>query len=514
MKKNFTRILALVLCLAMLLSGCGKAEKSESAAPEASAGETKDTVRIAINVEPTSTHPGMASAVVVSTIGMQMYDTLIVNEGGEYKPSLAKSWSWSEDNLHLTFELRDDVTFHNGEKMTAEDVAFSYNTVMNSGYSEALCGFMDTMEVIDDTHVVLHCSKVYGAALESIADAALGIFPKAHYEADPEGFDRNPCGTGPYKFVAWNTGANLQMEAFEDCWRGAPAIKNVEFVIYNNAATSAALALENGEIDVLTTVAATDESRLAANKKVQLATTPGASIAFIMFSMEDGSLFQDENLRLAVAHGINKEEVLIGAAEGKGVPANSIFPNYSYGIADYVAPGYDPEKAQEYLAAAGYPDGITIPVVACSADTYYKPAEIVQAQLAEVGINLEMEKMEQNAWFEDVWRAGNYGMSTLFFACTVPDVLYYYEMFTTNGSENFGHVNCPELDEAYDRARTITDPEERAQACYDVVKAFGDHAVCVPIYETDKTLAASAELNGFEPDPIGYVRAWEWSWAE
>lgn len=161
-----------------------------------------------------------------------------------------------------------------------------------------------------------------------------------------------------------------------------------------------------------------------------------------------------------------------------------------------------------------YPDGLDLTIVACSTDSYYKPAEIVQAQLAEVGINLTLEKMEQNAWFEDVWRAGTYGMNTILFSASVADVLYYYQMFTTTGEENFGKVSCPELDAAYERAYSATDLTERAQACYDVVAAFGDHAVCVPIYILDKTIAANAKLQGFKEDPIGYFHANEWSWAE
>lgn len=515
MKKTMIRILALVLCFAMLLTGCGTAKKAETkeeaAAPAAAAS---DELVISIETEPTALHPGFATAVVANLVGMQMFEPLIRKVDGEFVPHLATAWEWAEDNMSITFTLRDDVTFHNGEKMTAEDVAFTYNTVMDTGYTEAICGFMDHMEVVDDTHVTLYLNDVYGAALESIIECTVGIFPKAAYEADPEGFSRNPVGSGPYKFVEWASGAHISMTKFDEYWGEGASIPNVKFVLYNNAATSAALALENDEIDILTNVAATDVSRLNAAKNVQVQTTAGAAIAFIMFSMEEGSLFVDENLRLAIAHAINKEDVLLGAVEGQGTVANAIFPSYTFGIQDYVAPGYDPEKAKEYLAAAGYPDGLTIDVVANSRDTYYKPAEVVQAQLAEVGINLNMEKMESNAWFEDVWRAGTYGMSILLFSCPMPDVLYYYQMFTSGGAENFGQVVCPELDEAYERARTITDLEERAQACHDVVKAFGDHAICVPIYNMDKTMAADANLNGFVAETNGYVNCWELSWAE
>lgn len=517
--KKTTRMLALVLCMVMLLgmfAGCASKEESgsETSAASSASSASHDTLTIAIETEPTALHPAFATAVVSNLVGMQMFDTLLNKVDGEFVPNLATDWQWADDNLSITFTLREGIKFHNGETMTAEDVAFTYNTAMATGYTESLCGYMDHMEVDDDTHVTLYLKDVYGAALESIVESTLGIFPKAAYEADPEGFARNPIGTGPYKFVEWASGASISMTKFDEYWGEAASIPNVKFVLYNNAATSAALALENDEIDILTSVASTDVSRLDAASNVQVVKCDGSSIAFVMFSMEEGSLFQDENLRLAVAHAINKEDVLLGAVEGQGTVANAIFPSYTFGIEGYEAPGYDVEKAKEYLAAAGYPDGLTIDVVANSRDTYYKPAEIVQAQLSEVGINLNMEKMESNAWFEDVWRAGNYGMSILLFSCPMADVLYYYQMFTTGGTENFGQVVCPELDEAYERARTTTDLDARAEACYDVVKAFGDHAICVPIFNMDKVMAADSNLNGFVADSSGYVRCADLSWAE
>lgn len=519
--KKVTRMIALMMCLTVLLgmlSGCGGGQQSASSDGAAASGAgsaSHDTVTISIETEPTAIHPAFATSVVSNLVGIQMFETLINKVDGEFVPGLATDWEWADDNLSITFTLREGVKFHNGETMTAEDVAFTYNTAMATGYTESLCGFMDHMEVVDDTHVTLYLKEVYGAALESIVQATLGIFPKAYYESDPEGFSRNPVGTGPYKFSEWVSGASISLTAFDDYWGDQKAtIPNVRFVLYNNAATSAALALENDEIDILTNVAATDVTRLENAQNVQVATTEGAAIAFVMFSMEDGSLFQDENLRLAIAHAINKEDVLLGAVEGMGTVANAIFPSYTFGVSGYEAPGYDPEQAKADLAAAGYPDGLSIDVIVNSNDTYYKPAEIVQAQLAEVGINLNMEKMESNAWFEDVWRAGDYGMSILLFSCAMPDVMYYYQMFTSDGNENFGHVVCPDLDEAYERARTITDLDERAQACYDVVKAFGDHAICVPIYCKDKIMAADADLNGFVAETNGYVYCSQLSWAE
>ncbi|MCC8027555.1 MAG: ABC transporter substrate-binding protein [Clostridium sp.] len=509
--RRMRAIAAAILAGTMFLSACGS--KAQQPAADSQSGGARDRVIVTLNSEPTSLHAGLATSVVASFVGTQLFDPLVVkNSQGEIVPCLAKSWEYSEEDMAYTFELRDDVTFHNGDKMTAEDVAFSYQTIMDSGYSNVLTSFIENMEVVDDAHVRLNCKMPYGPALECMAQPAMGILSKAAYEENPDAFVRNPVGTGAYKLVEWKSGASITMEANEDYFAGAPAIKNVDFIIYNNAATSAALALENGELDVLTTVASTDYDRLEASDKLQFLATSGSVVDFVMFSMKDGSPFVDENLRLAVAYAIDKEAVLMGALEGKGALANTLVPSYSTGVQGYTAPQYDPEKAKEYLAKAGYPDGIDLTIPCSSSDNYYKPMEIVQAQLAEVGINCTVEKMDNNAWFEDIFRLGNYPFQVVSFSASPADIDYYYEMFVSDGNENFGGVNVPELDEAYKASRSTTDSEKRLAEIRRVVAVMGDKAVIVPICENTKAVAANKDLKGLRADAEGIYRIAEWSW--
>lgn len=506
MKKKMTMVLAVVLILSMVLTGCGAGGAEENSAD-------RDNVIVTLNSEPTSLHAGFATSVVSSFVGIQLFDSLVTkNQDGEIEPSLAKSWKYSEDELAYTFELRDDVVFHNGDKMTADDVVFSYETIIAGGYANVMTSFIKSMEKIDDTHVKLTCKVPYGPALECVANPTLGIFSKAAYEADPDGFERNPVGSGPYKIVEWKSGTSITMEANEDYYNGAPSIKNVEFILYNNAATSAAMALENGEVDVLTTVASTDYSRLEQSDKVQFVSTPGTMVDFLMFGMKDDSPFVDENLRLAVAYAIDKEAVLMGAREGNGQVANTIVPSYSTGVEGYTAPQYDPEKAKEYLKKAGYPDGLELTVSCSSTDSYYKPMEIVQSQLAEVGIKCNVEKMDNNAWFEDIFRLGKYPFQVVSFSSEIADIDYYYEMFVSDGGENFGGVNVPELDEAYKASRATIDPDERNQAIQDVIRVMGDKAVVVPLCEDIKAVAANKNLEGVHPDGNGICKVADWSW--
>lgn len=202
----------------------------------------------------------------------------------------------------------------------------------------------------------------------------------------------------------------------------------------------------------------------------------------------------------------------MGAMEGKGELANTIVPSYSTGVEGYTAPQYDPEKAKEYLAKAGYPDGLDLTIQCSSTDSYYKPMEIIQAQLAEIGINCTVEKMDNNAWFEDVFRIGNYPFQVVSFSAPLADVDYYYEMFVSDGTENFGGVNVPDLDDAYKASRSVTDPDKRKEEIQRVISVMGDQAVVVPICENIKAVAANKDLKGLKADPEGVFRIAEWSW--
>ncbi len=461
-------------------------------------------------------HCGFATATVDNLVATQMFDSLILKDSatGEYKPGLATSWEY-EDDTTLVFTLRQDVQYHNGETMTAEDVKFSIETVRDSSYAVTLTHFIDTVEVRDDSTVAVNFLYAYGPAIECFAQNSLAIFPQAAYEEDPDGFKRNPVGTGAYEFVEWKTGASISMTAFDGYWGEAPSIQDVEFVIYNNGATSAALALENGELDVITTVASSDNARLMEADGLYFDSTEGSVVTFIMFNTREDSVFNDENLRLAVAHAIDKESVMIGAVEGYGSLAVCNVPSYVNGIDDtYVPPQYDPELAKEYLAKAGYPDGLDLTIPVSGVDSYLIPLEIVQDQLAQVGINITIDKRDSNAWFEDIFRTGDYPFQMCTFSTSVPDIDYYYEMYVSDGKENFSGLNHPDLDEAYKLSRSTSDEALREEYINDVVEVLAEQAIIVPIYQTDKAVCANANLVGVVADCEGIYTVADWSWAD
>lgn len=501
--KNIKSLLALVLVIVMTLSmGC-----------VASAEEARDDIVIALWSEPSSLCGGLAASTVVNMVSRQIFDTLILKTAeGEYLPCLATEWAWENENKSLVLTLREGVKFHNGETMTAEDVAFSFNTIINAGYADTATSAMDKMEVVDDTHVVLHFDFEYGPALECVSSDYMTIFPKAYYESC-EDFGRNPVGTGAYKFIEWATGDKITMTAFEEYWQGEASIKDITCRILTDNSV-ATLALQNGEIDVHTKVPQTDVPNVQADPNLQYSETLGNSTTWIIFNYNEGSRFVDQNLRLAVAHAIDKEGVMIGAIEGKGEVAQAIYANFVPGYDfEYEGPAYDPEKAKEYLAAAGCPDGFDLVVKCNSNDAYSKPLEIVQAYLADVGINLDLQPMDSNSWFTDVFKGPDYEMNLVTFSMGMADLEELYALYRGGQSQNFGCLDDADVNAGYDANHTSVDPETRLAAFKQVQHAMGDKALTIPLYTAMAGIGANAKLQGVQADAMGNYRVYDWSWA-
>lgn len=513
--KKLVSLLLVAVMIGTLLAGCGAGSSTQStaAAANTASGEKRDDVIVALYSEPSTLCGGLAASTTVNMVSRQIFDTLIVkNNEEQFVPCLATEWTWENGNKDLVLTLRDDVKFHNGETMTAEDVAFSYNTIIHAGYADTVTSAMDSMEVRDENTVVLHFQFEYGPALECVASDYMVIFPKAYYEANESTFGRNPVGTGAYKFVEWNTGDKITLVANEDYFAGDPAIKNVTYRILTDASV-ATIALESGEIDVHTRVPMTDVSKVENNPNLTYSEVLGNTTTWIIFNFD--GIFSDERLRLAVAHAIDKEGVMLGAVEGKGVVAQAIYANFVPGYDfDYQGPAYDPELSKQLLAEAGYPDGLELTVKANSGSAYAKPLEIVQAYLAEVGINIHIELMESNAWFDDVFKGADYDMNLVSFSMGMADLEELYALYRGGQGQNFGHMDDPVVNAAYDANHTSIDEATRLEAFKTVQHTMGDKALTVPLYTAMTGVAVNKNLQGVQALAMGDYRIADWSWAD
>lgn len=506
-------VIALLVIMVLIATGCNTANP----APSQSTGsnqqpEKKTSAIIALWAEPTSICSGFNSKSYNNVVSHEMLESLIEHhDDGTFTPLLATSWEFVNNNKDIQFKLRENVYFSNGEKMTVDDVVFSYNTIIDTGFVDNLCGAMDHMEKIDENTVLLVFEAPYGPALLSVASSAMCIFPQAYYEANKDTFIRQPVGTGPYKLVEWKTGDYVALTANEHYWGDAPAIKDITYKFFydTNAAT---IALESGEIDVLLTVPTSDKQRLINDSNIQLNSSESLTRTWVFFNHE--GIFADENVRLAVAYGINKGDVLLGAVEGDGILLESISPSMLAGVdPNYKAPGNNQDKARELLAQAGYPDGFDVTIKTPSEANFLRPLEIVQGQLSEIGINITIEKVELGAWYADVFEAGDYVMGVQYDTMAIADMDDLRVLYRSGQFLNTGFVEYPELDEYFDAYRWTAAGPERTQIGYNLNRFMGDHAIVVPMYGVNNHIAANADMKGIEARVSkGDYTAKYWSW--
>lgn len=523
MKRNVFTVVSLMLALTLALGGCGGAGQTPSGGAQTSSGGStgtpasaqKDKVVVEISSDPSTLCAGFAANVTVSFVSDQFFDTLITSNGdGTYSPSLAKSWEVSEDGKEFTFELRDDITFHNGAKMTAEDVVFSYNTIISAGYADTSTSAMDRAEKVDDSHVKIIFKNVYGPALVCISTSSMTIFPKEYYEADPDHFLRNPIGTGAYQLVSWSSGDSITMKRNDNYFKGAAAIENVVFRIFVDSSV-AAIALENGDIDVLTNPQATDRNLLQSNSKLVYDETESAMVTWGFFNCAPGQRFNDKRLREAISYAIDREGLMLGAMEGAAVPVNSMYPNFMpMAYPEYQSRQYDPEKAKALLAECGYGPENPLKITFLGRETphYAKPSEVIQAQLADVGVEMTLEKLEAGAWSNDVLRASNFEFNLIATTIGFLDFDERYALFVSEQPQNFYNVNNAELDDAFNRNRNSNDEAVRRQACQDIIRIMDEEALNVPLYGNMRGVAYNKDLSGIQASASYRYHIDQWSW--
>lgn len=540
--KQTSRLIVLIITIPFLLVSCrgsvtpsvteqatsapeatevAVANDQPTAIPEPTLEPTpvKDSVNIAITADFPNLDP--KRSLTSTLIQYQMYDTLVRREpDGSLVPALAESWVESDDGKVITFKIREGVKFHNGDTMTVEDVAFSLNRAIPWPNVQTITNKMDHAEVVDDTHIALYLKDAFTPIYEALSVICMGIVNQevAEKMGDDE-FDKAPVGggTGPFMFIERVSGASLTLKAFEDYWRGAPKIKNLTFTIMPDQSTSS-IALENGEIDVMIDPNNSATSTLKQASGITVYETPYAKIALILMQTETG-VFSNKLVRQAVAHAIDREEIILAAFDGVVDPIDSlIMPGMKYYNGNIEGPSYDLELAKKLLSDAGYPNGFTTKIlVAAPRTTNVKTAEVLQAQLAKIGINLEIDMAELARYVQDMAYNNDFEMAT-------NDVLFYYNdadcvinftlpSWSIAGKSNYTRFNNPEMDDLIARARISKDDSER-QTLYDqITKLYLEEAPSVAISPAGMSrIAANSGLKGMQPNPVQIFYVYNWSW--
>jgi peptide/nickel transport system substrate-binding protein len=380
------------------------------------------------------------------------------------EPHLATSFEQSEDNTLLTFELREDVTFHNGKEMTSADVLASYERVANGDFLAT--GFFDFVEELrapDDYTFEIQLTQPFAPFLAKMATAELSVMPAEKTEQD---MVEEPIGTGPYKFESREIETSFTMVRNEDYWGASeedgPFIDTIKKQEVPDPSVRLQSFLSN-EYDFINGIAPRDVSRVEQASGVRLETQFPKSLVYLGMNC-DREPFDNKDARLALDFAIDKEEVTEAALYGTGqTTASPAAPGSPWVNPDIEPRGRDLDRVQEHLDAAGMSDGFSATFkIPQSYPTQVQAAEVIANNAAEAGIDLEIQQITWNTWLSDVYSDQNFQATTSsYLALWYPDVSFY-KFLHPDGAFFFTNWVNEDYNSLVEEARTIYDEDERA----------------------------------------------------
>lgn len=387
----------LMLSLALLLAG------SVMAAAENKAASGRVVQAWHVTIAPSWFDPSTAPP-QITPFGMlyAIHDALVrPYPGQKMGPSVAESWTESEDGLTYEFKLRPNLKFHNGDPLTTEDVKFSFDRYSGAA-AKTLHEHVKQVEIVDPRVVRFHMDAPWPDFMTFFGTTASGagiVLPKKYLtEVGDDGFKKHPIGVGPYKFVSTKPGIEVVLEAFTDYWRRVPNVKTLVMRSVPEA-TTRALMVQTGEADIGIALDGPDAEGLQKHG-VKIVSSKHASIFWIEFpkQWDPKSPWHDERLRQAVNYALDRKGINHAACLDFCPPAGVIVPRVMEFALQVEPPPYDPAKAKQLLADAGYPNGFDAGDFA-AIPGFPTVAEAVVNDLNAVGIRVRLRQMERATFY-------------------------------------------------------------------------------------------------------------------
>jgi peptide/nickel transport system substrate-binding protein len=397
-----------------------------------------------------------------------LFNALVrIDRFGNPQPDAA-TWTTPDDTA-IVFELRPGITFSDGTEMTAEDVKFTFDTIRDPEFGAPNVNnyaVIRDIEVVDRYTVRFNLSEAYAPLLQYLSNSYTGIVPRHIAEADPDGFGRNPVGSGPYVLERWSPAEEAVLTVREDYWEGAPSIRRVVIRAQEDDNVRL-LQFEVGSLDVALRVPLGEITRIVEAGEFNVITAPPSGFEFIGFMMQEPP-FDDERVRQAIAHAIDKDLIVslvfFGLTERADGPVPPTLWAYNPAVEEVYS--YDPERARELLAEAGYGDGFSTSLQFSGRWQEPSYTQVVQNMLAEIGVRVELVQREWGSHLDDLFAGNIDGMYVLAWTPVWDPDQVMYRSFLTDNSFNWGGYSNPRVDELLEAGRNVLDEAER-KAIYD-----------------------------------------------
>jgi peptide/nickel transport system substrate-binding protein len=478
-----------------------------------SAVQAQETERFVMGIEDevSNLDPGETTISVNERVASLIFDGLVeYGEANKIVPGIAEDWTISEDGLEYTFNLREGVMFHNGQELTAADVEYTYNRILNPDYGSGLRAkieSIESIEVIDDYTIKFTLSEPYAPFILAMT---FGIVPEEYAEevGDDE-LGRNPIGAGPFKMEEWDAGNQIILSAFENHWNKVPNIKELVIRSIPESATQA-MELRSGGIDFGVNLDVGQLESFTDNPDYQVKSAAGAGINFLGFNFEMEPT-HERKFREAVLQAVPFDQIIPQIFGILGERAYSMLPPTIWPeereFLKENAVGFDPQAAaqkfEELKADGVIPEDYVAQVyVSNSRPNQVKTAEAMVTALNQSGLKAEVNSMEFGTMWDMLGR-GEIGMFFLRFVSDPDPDYWLYRFFKSpdeGGSLNRAFYSDEEVDQWLEEARAISDQAKREELYNKVLrKVLIEDLVFHPLAHSTQIYVMQDNVRELEP---------------
>jgi len=492
------RQLLAILASSLLLASCGGGEKGKGGAGD------KNTLVIALMTSPTNLDVRVGNDNASGRVYDLVYSGLIkVTPNMDYAPDVAEKWETPDDKT-IIFHLNPKAKFQNGQALKASDVKWTYDSLMapnfvtskKSGYA-----VVDHIEAPDDHTVIFKLKEPNAGIFDNLT---LGILPTG---ADTNVYKTKPIGAGPYKVVDFRPDDRVELEAFDQWHGGAPKIKHVTLRIIPDA-TTRVLELRRGTVNFeVNSIPFENVSEFAGKPDFNIVKTPGSVYQYIAINLRDPILGKKE-VRHALAYAIDREKIVKDIQRGYANVTDTMLAEGHWARADNLPTyPYDPAKAKQLLAQAGYPNGFSFTFRTSTDAEANSRAQVVQAMLKQVGVNMSIQSNEMATFFADIGK-GNFQMYSLT-RNGIQDPDFYYVLFYSKNlppeGQNRGFYQNPRIDQLLLQGRSTFDRTKRKPLYDEVQKIVADDLPYISLYLQTNVAVMRSNVDGYVQYPAGFL---------
>lgn len=510
MKKKLLLFLCLVLAIVPLTACGGTSNKtgegsvveevSNPVVEQSADTKYKKSIKIGTTNDLPSNAPYGNSNVQTAMLTNSTFSRLVEYDiDNNIIPSLATEWDTNQDSTVWTFHLRDDVSFHNGERLTAEDVKFTFeyaSTSENQGITYPITGvdYIDEIVIDDEYTVTFNLNK---SCADWLFYASQKIMSKNTIERD--GIESGgSIGTGPFYFVSHDTGVSWTIRRFDGYFGEKPVTEEMVFSVITDT-NSRSIALESGDVDAIFDPGTSDIVKFQQNPDYNV--FKGNNLSNVFLGLNNSRpAFADQRIRQAVAMAISRDDIIVACFEGGAVgsPSNNFINNVSPGYVDVDAYEYDVEGAKALLKEAGYDENNKLKINLYTFKKFMPIAELVQNNLAQANIEVNVEEWAQTSFSSNIRKDGGYDIY-IQQTSSLGGVLNIVQRFlVSNGPSNVMNYKSEELDNLYNEAVASKTMDELYAKYADIQEFLAKDVPAVPIVQTNLWAIGTSNFYGID----------------